>query len=248
MSITIAATFFNEANAMPGFLEMASQFADEILLVDCGPKSTPSSDGTLDIVRKWGIDPLRWEIDPGYGVVRTQLLHTCKTPWALLLDIDERVAVTAPILRCHGTESYPNVPHPKLTVTVQEPSYNHRDFIISKMREADERGYTGVRFSRRHWFTASYKNPTQNWETNRDWQLRCLRTHKHIGFKAETRMHEHCFDWHRNCGPQYIEDDPLRGGFLDHLHCWFKSMEPEQRAHDIRIYDAIHGKLPPPVE
>lgn len=246
MSITIAATFFNEANAMPGFLEMASHFADEILLVDCGPNATPSTDGTLDIARKWGLDPLRWKIDPGFGVVRTQLLHTCKTPWAILMDIDERLFVTAPVLRCHGSESYPSVPNPQLTVTVQEPSYNHRDFVISKMREADARGYAGVRFSRRHWFSASYKNPTQNWETNRDWQLRCLRTHQHIGFKSETRMHEHCWDWKRNCGPQYIEDDPLKGGFMEHLHCHFKPMEPEQRQHDIQIYNAIHEQRPPP--
>lgn len=238
--ITIAATFFNEVNAMPGFLEMAFAFADEILLVDCGPNGTPSTDGTLDILRKWNIEPLRWKIDPGYGVVRSQLLHTCKTPWAILMDIDERIAVTAPVLRCHGIESYPNVPNPQLTVSIQEPSYNHRDFVIAKIREADERGYTGVRFARRHWFSASYKRPTQNWEVNRDWQLRCLRTHKHIGFKTETRMHEHAWDWHRNCGPQYIEDDPLKGGFLDHLHCHFKPMEPEQRQQDIKIYDALH--------
>lgn len=239
--ITIAATFFNEVNALPGFLEMATSFAEEVLLVDCGPNGAPSTDGSLDILRKWGIEPLRWKIDPGYGAVRTQLLHTCKTPWGILMDIDERLMIAAPVLRCEGAESYPQVPKPNLRVYEDGRVYNHREFVKAKMKEADERGFTGVRFCRRHWFSSDFRHPTQNWELNRDWQLRCLRTHKHIGYKAEVRMHEVAWDWRRQDGPQYIEDTPFFGPNVEHLHCHFKAMEPEQRKEDIAIYDAIHA-------
>jgi hypothetical protein len=239
-SFTIAATFFNEVNALPGFLEAAAQFADELLLVDCGPNAAPSTDGSLDILRKWSIEPLRWKIDAGYGSVRTQLLHTCKTPWAIIMDIDERLLVASLVLRCEGAESYPQVPHPNLKVTSDGSCYNHREFLLGKMRDADHQGFTGVRFQRRHWFDATYTKPTQNWELNKDWQLRCLRTHKHIGYKSETRMHEHAWDSRRNDGPRYMQDDPMFGPVFQHLHCHFKPMEPEQRQQDIKIYDALH--------
>lgn len=240
MSLGVACHFFNEHNALPGFLEMASQFFDQILMVDCGPNGTRSSDGSLDILRKWGIEPLAWRIDSGFGAVRTQLLHTSRTDWTIIADADERFFVTAPILDCDGNESYPQVPKPNLAVRVVEPCFNHKDFLLSKIREADEKGFTGVRFCRRHWFDATYRRPTQNWMSNRDWQLRCLKTLRHIGYKSETRMHEQAWDFKRNCGPQYIEDDPHRGPFVEHLHCHFKPMEKDQREQDIRIYDALH--------
>lgn len=240
-SITIAATFFNEANAMPGFLEMAARFADEVLLVDCGPNGAASTDGTLDILRKWGIDPPRWRIDAGFGAVRTQLLHTCKTQWAIIMDIDERINVTMPVLKCEGSEGYPEVQQPKLDVGIVEPYvYNHREFVQQKISAAEEMGAVGVRFARRHWFDMTYRRPTQNWLIKRDWQLRCLKVLPYIGYKSETRMHEHAFDFKRNDGPRYVEDDYLRGPFLEHFHCHFKPMEPEQRQQDIKIYDALH--------
>lgn len=240
-SLTIACHFFNEHNALPGFLESASHFADELLLVDCGPNGARSNDGSLDICRAWGIEPLAWKIDAGFGAVRTQLLHTSKTDWTIIADADERYHVTLPVLHCEGTESYPEIQQPKLTVSIVEPYvYNHRDFLQQQIVAAEGVGATGIRFCRRHWFDAGFRKPTQNWVAKRDWQLRCLKTLKHIGFKSETRMHEQCWDFKRNDGPKYIEDHATKGPFVEHLHCLFKPMEKEQRQQDIKIYDALH--------
>lgn len=246
-SLGVACHFFNEHNALPGFLESASHFFDEILMVDCGPNGAPSTDGSLDILRAWGIEPLRWKIDAGFGAVRTQLLHTSKTAWTIIADADERFHVTMPVLSCEGNESYPEVQKPNLKVSIVDPHvYNHREFLQQKIQAAESVGATGVRFCRRHWFDATYRRPTQNWLVKRDWQLRCLKTLKHIGFKSETRMHEQCWDFHRNDGPKYVEDDRLNGPFVEHLHCHFKPMEAEQRAYDVKLYDALHYGRPLP--
>jgi hypothetical protein len=248
-SITFACTFFQEANALPGWLEMATKFADEIVLIDCGPQGIASSDGSLDILRKWGIEPKQWSIDAGFGKIRTDLLHECKTDWAMILDCDERMDVTLPLLQCDGNESYPDVANPRLTVNDLGQTYNHRAFLYDKMREADQDKVNAIRFCRRHWFTPGWKNPTQNWMTNRDYQLRCMRPKPTMGFRTETRMHEGAIDHETGRDPVYIVDDKMKGPFLDHYHCWFKSLERDQRAHDIEIYNSIHeGRTPPTVE
>lgn len=247
-TLTIACNFFNECNSMPGFLEMATGFADEVLMVDCGPGGTRSSDGSLDILRKWGIDPLAWRIDDGFGKVRTQLIQTCKTDWVIIMDCDERMQIHAEVMTCGGGEKYPEVPNPNLKVIKTGPSYNHREVLLSKMRQADASDIPTVRAMRRHWFDFTYTRPCENWCTRFDWQLRIWKVQPKVGYKSEIPMHEIAFDWRKNESPKYIEESVTHGPFFDHFHCLFKPMEPEQRQHDIRIYDAIHGKLPPPVE
>lgn len=240
-SIGVAATFRDECNALPGFLEMATAFFDDVLLVDCSPDANPSTDGSLDIIRKWGLPhPPCWDLNAGFGAVRTQLLKTSRTDWTVIMDIDERMHVTFPVLSCDGDESYPDVENPKLRVSVADSSYNHRDWLLLKIKEAERTGAKGVRFCRRHWFDTTYRRPTQNWMKNRDWQLRCMKSRDSVGYKSDVKMHETAWDYARNDGPVYVEDDLMRGPFFDHLHCHFKPMEPEQRREDIRVYDALH--------
>lgn len=239
MSLGVAVNFYNEHVALPGFLEMASAFFDEVLMVDCGPHGQPSNDGSLDILRDWGITPLQWSINDGFGAIRTDLIRASKTDWTVIMDCDERMMIAAPVLHCEGSESYPQISNPSLKVSVTAASYNHRDFLLHKIRDAEERGATAIRASRRHWFDASYKRPTQNWLINRDWQLRIWKTVPHVGYKSEVKMHEAAWDFKRNCGPIYIEDDHTLGPFFDHFHLHFKAMEKQQRQHDIAIYDAL---------
>lgn len=246
MSLGVAVNFYNEHVALPGFLEFASGFFDSILMADCGPNGQPSNDGSLDILRAWGIEPLQWSINEGFGVVRTKLIHASKADWTVIMDCDERMMIGAPVLHCEGTESYPQTSSPNLTVSVTAASYNHRDFLLHKIRDAEEKGATAIRASRRHWFDFSYKRPCQNWLLNRDWQLRIWKTLQHVGYKSEVRMHETAYDFKRNCGPIFIEDDHTLGPFFDHFHLHFKAMEKDQRQHDIAIYDALDAGKPIP--
>lgn len=244
MSLGVAVNFYNEHVALPGFLEFATGFFDHLLMVDCGPNAKPSDDGSLDILRAWGIPWQQWSINYGFGVVRTNLIKSSQTDWVIIMDCDERMEIASPVLHCEGEESYPQVPNPNLKVSVTAASYNHRDFLLHKIRDAEERGAVAVRASRRHWFDFSYRKPTQNWLINRDWQLRIWKAVDYVGYKSEVRMHETAWDFKRDCGPIYIEDDHTLGPFFDHFHCHFKAMEKEQRQQDIAIYDALDRGTP----
>lgn len=240
MSLGVAATFRDEANALPGFLEMAAAFFDEILLVDCSMDLSPSSDGSLDIIRKWGItDPPRWSLADGFGSIRNQLVNTSRADWVVVMDIDERMRVTLPELTCAGSESYPNVKHPNLTVAARG-AYNQRELLNAKICQADALGVKAIRFRRRHWFDASFQRPTQNWHDVPDWQLRCMKARSGVGFTTVPKMHERAWDAVEKRDPRYIEEESARGPFLDHYHCLFKPMERAQREADIAAYDALH--------
>lgn len=239
-SIGVAATFRDECNALPGFLEMASRFFDEIFLADCSMDMTPSTDGSLDIIRKWGLPaPPLWNLSNGFGAVRSQLLNTSKTDWTVILDIDERMHVALPVMRCKGTDRYPEVAHPDLRVIAAGETYNHRALLVEKIMEAERRGIRAVRFQRRHWFDATYTRPCENWNTIKDYQLRCMKSRANMGFTIEPKMHERAYDFTQRRDPEYIKDDAEHGPFIDHLHCLFKPMEADQRRADIVAYDAL---------
>lgn len=244
-SIGVAVNFYNEHIALPGFLEFATGFFDSILMVDCGPNGKPSDDGSLDILRSWGVPWQQGSINEGFGVVRTGLIRASKASWVVIMDCDERMLIGAPVLHCEGSEAYPQNPNPDLKVSVAAASYNHRDFLLHRIRDAEERGATAVRAARRHWFDFSYRKPCQNWLHNRDYQLRIWKVSPHVGYRSDVRMHEQAWDFQRNCGPIYVADDHTLGPFFDHFHLHFKAMEKEQRQHDIAIYDALaRGETP----
>jgi hypothetical protein len=94
---------------------------------------------------------------------------------------------------------------------------------------------------RRHWHDIGMCRATQHWYIEPDWQLRILRNKPGIGFDPNTRMHE------RVVGVKnVVRADLPRGPFFEHFHFHYKRMEPEQRSHDIAIFDAVHeGRHPP---
>lgn len=240
-SIGVAATFRDEHNALPRFIDKAKEFFDDILLVDCSMDMTHSTDGSLDIIRAAGLpDPVLWSLADGFGAVRSQLIQTSKTDFTVILDIDECMYVELPQIDCAGNEAYPQVQSPDLKTYRSGSTYDHRGLLIAKIQEAAAQGIKAVRFSRRHWFDLSWERPTQNWITIPDWQLRCMKSRDSVGYRSNTKMHEQAWDLAERRDPRYIEETPGMGPYIDHYHCHYKPMEPEQRAEDIRNYDALH--------
>lgn len=238
-SIAIASTFRDEANALSGYLESASKLFDHIMLVDCSMDLSQSTDGSLDIIRKWGLpDPPRWSLADGFGAVRNQLVQTCPTDWVIIADIDERISGVTSELTCAGEDRYPAVDKPNLIVT-KGAMYDHFQLIVDKIRDADRTGRKAVRFQRRHWFDFSMERPCENWNAIKDYQLRCMKCRSGIGYTTIPRMHEKAWDHSTQMDPHYIPDEDIRGPFFDHYHCHFKPMEKEQRQADIAAYDAL---------
>lgn len=221
---------------------MAAEMFDEIVVFHTGPGGKRSTDGTIEIAEAAGVR-LEWgAIDAGFGVVRTQALRLSTCEWVAVLDADERLWATVPCLEPVGHEAYPAVPVPDLTVTRSGHSYDQRAFLRERISDP---GVNGVCAVRRHWFDLEMTRPCQNWRHIPDPQLRILRNVEHVFFTPEPKMHEHVFDSRRGEEPYHVPPHPEYGPYFDHFHMHFKAMEPEQRAADIRVFDALHfGSVP----
>lgn len=242
-SIGLALNVYSEINALPGALETAAGFFDEIKVIHAGPGGKLSTDGTMELLERWGIDPLISRIDDGFGVVRTQCIRACRTDWVMIMDADERFHPLIPIMTCDGIEQYPHVPNPALTVTAHQPEMFNQGSLL---RTLIGHNCMSVRATRRHWFDYTWKRPCQNWQVIPDWQLRIVKNDERIYYTPDVKMHERLLDRETNDTPKYAterEGDP-RGVFIDHYHCFWKAQEPEQRKQDIAIYDALDQGRP----
>lgn len=262
MSITLGlvANVYQEVNALPGWLELHLPYFDDVRIYHAGPQGERSTDGTIELLKRWGAPILYGAIDEGFGVVRTKAIHSSPCEYVMLLDADERFYPIHRYMKCSGESTPPaevdwilqqydfrgvNLPNwenvaklgDKLHVDIGEP-YNQgarlRDILESERPDA-------VCTIRRHWHDFSFQHPTQNWHEYPDWQMRLVRNSPNIYFDPGTRMHE------RLVGAQVVvRADMQQGPFYEHQHFVFKRMEQEQRRHDIAIFDAIHeGKVPP---
>lgn len=264
MSITIGlvANVYNECNALPGWIETHLPFFDDIRVMHAGPQGKLSSDGTLAILEKWGIPILFGNIDAGFGVVRSAAIHSSPCEYVVLLDADERLYPAHRALYCSGN------PTPQLEADEILGRYDFRNGNTpdwgaigalgsglrvdigspydqgARLREIlESEKPDALCVARRHWHDFSFRRPTQNWMVDPDWQLRIVRNDPDIRFDPNTRMHE------RLTGAAHVaRGDLVRGPFFDHFHFTFKKMEPNQRAHDVEIYDAIHAGRTPPTE
>ena len=265
MSVTIGlvANLYQEANALPGWLETHTPYFDDVRVLHAGPRGEYSNDGTIEILQKWGIPTEFCAIDDGFGVVRTRALRMSPCDYVMLLDIDERFYATHKILHCAGE------PDPQAIIDWILQSYDYSGTNLpnwenisklgqnlrvevgavydqgSRLRELLEMWtFDAVAVIRRHWHDLAMTRPTQDWKQLPDWQMRLVRNHSSIYFAQDTRMHERL-----EGANKVIRADSVRGPFFEHFHFHFKRMEPEQRRMDIKIYDAIHsGKTPPTVE
>lgn len=262
MTIGLVANVYNEANALPGWLETHTPFFDDIRILHAGPGGAYSDDGTLEILEKWHIPVEFCAIDEGFGVVRTRALRMSPCDWVMILDADERFYPVCHMLACKGEST----PHSEVDEILR--TYDFRDLVTKgidwdnidrlganlrvEANEPYDQGqhlrdiissgrFDAIATIRRHWHDFTMRRPTQDWHKDPDYQLRCVRNDDTITFDTGTRMHE------RLTGAQSIYTaHPAYGPFFDHFHFVFKRMEEHQRAHDIMIYDAINeGKVPP---
>lgn len=262
MSVTIGlvANIYNEANALPGWLETHTPFFDDVRILHAGPGGSHSDDGTLEILEKWRIPVEFCAIDDGFGVVRTKALHMSPCDYVMLLDADERFYPIHRFMTCNGQGTPPN----EVDWILQ--SYDYRGVNlpnwenIAKLGEnltiqhghtynqgaelrniLEMRNFDAICTIRRHWHDLSFKRPTQSWNEHPDWQMRLVRKDPGIVFESSTRMHE------RLVGAERVyHAGVVAGPFMDHFHFTFKRMEPEQRRHDIAIYDCIYAGKPAP--
>lgn len=262
MSVTIGlvANVFNEANALPGWLEVHTPYFDDIRVLHAGPQGVYSDDGTIELLEKWRVPVEFCAIDEGFGVVRSRALRMCPCDYVVLLDADERFYPLHRVLHCAGNST----PHSEADEIIR--NYDFRDGKLpdwkviarlgkdlhvsqvtcydqgARLREILETERPdAVAAIRRHWHDLSFRRPTQNWHTEPDWQMRILRNHPSIHFDTGTRMHERLV----GAGNVYRADMD-RGPFFDHFHFFMKKLEMGQRAHDVAVYDAIHeGRKPP---
>lgn len=261
VTIGLVANMYQEANALPGWLEAHLPFFDDIRVLHAGPQGARSDDGTLEILEEWRIPVEFCDIDDGFGVVRTRALRMSPCDWVMLLDADERFYPVHRVLTCEGEAT------PQHEVDWILQSYDHRgvnlpnwenvarlgDKLRVRAAEAYDQGaylrglinkdqYDTIVVSRRHWHDFSFRRPTQDWRKDPDWQMRLVRNDPSIYFDPGTRMHERLVGAHH----VYRDGGGAWGPFFDHFHFTFKRMEPQQRAHDILIYDALHeGRKPP---
>lgn len=237
MTIGLSSNVYNDALALPGLLENASSWANDIVIIHAGPNGKASTDGTMEILEKWGVRTVMSKIDDGFGAVRTQCIRESRTDFVMILDADERFHPLAPALTCDGTEGYPHVQKPNLRVE------SHGIFDQSHLlRELMGHGKEAIRMCRRHWFDFSWKKPCQNWCSIPDWQMRLVRRFDNIGFDPATKMHEHLINIDTKEEVQFAscwQGNP-QGLHIDHYHCFFKPKEPEQRKEDLDIYEALH--------
>lgn len=226
--ITAVANVYNEANAIRGWLEMAcGGFFDDVLIYHTGPHGEYSNDGTIEACEKWGARIEYGSIDPGFGTVRTQAVRHVRTEWAMLMDADERFHRFAPCLVCIGADD----------IRQPEMPYNQGDMLRHILDTPDIDGVVTVR---RHWHDFTWKRPTQNWVEIHDLQMRILRNVPHVIYSEFPKMHERIIDTRTGAEPRHHRATLPYGPFHDHYHCFFKLQEPEQRLHDIAIYDNLH--------
>lgn len=264
MSITIGlvANIYNEASALPGWLETHLPFFDDVRVLHAGPGGEYSYDGTMEILEKWHVPTEFCSIDDGFGVVRSRALRMSPCDYIMLLDADERFYPTHRILTCEGvptlhsevdailrTYDFRDLSNVTpdwnrvsllgagLTVNVGIP-YDQGTLLRNILNDSKPDAVVTIR---RHWHDFSWRRPTQHWLHDPDWQMRLVRNDPSIYFDPAYRMHERLVG-----AGKTIQSDLAYGPFFDHFHFAFKRMEVKQRAHDVAVYDAIHkGETPP---
>lgn len=259
-TIGLVANVYNEINALPGWLEIHTPFFDDVRVLHAGPGGECSDDGTMELLEKWRVPVTLGTIDDGFGAVRTRAIKISPCDYVMILDADERFFPVCRTLTCHGDDTSPGDTDAILSsynlrgTPMVPPDWDrigqlgaglHVEFGTpydqgARLREMlDNSRPDALCTVRRHWHDFSFKRPTQNWRARPDWQLRVIR--RVSGAAYSNAMHESLVG-----ATHVMNADMERGPFFDHFHFTFKRMEVEQRAHDERIYDAIHvGKRPP---
>ncbi len=239
-SIAIVANVYNEAHALPGLIENARAFGDDLFVLHTGPGGKFSTDGTIEILEKAGVRHKFDDIHKGFGAIRTRLIREAACDWALITDADERWFLEEPILTCHGTEKYPEQKNPALTTT-QNGTTRPKELLHALMKQADARNVDAIRLSRRHWMKepGDWTHPCQNWSVHHDWQLRIIRNSPFLFYDPSVRMHERILDSRTWSEPSYVTGDTHTGPFQNHYHIHFKKLDGKQNKEDAQVYEDL---------
>lgn len=235
-SIAACINVFNDAAALRGWLETHCSYFDNLFVIHSGPAGVASTDGTMELLEEYGIAPVMADINQGFGVIRSRLIHECGCEWAFIMDADERFFPIQQTLRCEGDQAYPEFEFPGLTVR------RHHDVICpgTQVKEQISRSdIDSIRTIRRHWQSFTMTAPCQNWETRPDWQLRIVRNIAEIGYKSDVRMHEQLIDRRTGGTPRFFSASHPGGPFHDHFHLWFRRKFPGKKEANERYYDRL---------
>lgn len=238
-TVACACNVYNDALALPGMLENAAQWADEIFIIHAGPGGKASNDGTMEILEKWQIKPIMADIMVGFGVIRTRLIHECKCDWAIITDSDERLLINGRVLRCVGEDQFPSTMQPKNRVDIIDHSFCHWRWLKGVIDGAGD-DYDAIRMMRRAWMDMGMRIPAQSWVKHPDHQIRCVKNNGHIGYTSDVRMHERIVDFRTGGTPRLFQiDDPDRNFYFEHFHPFFKARELAQNQEDLEIYEQL---------
>lgn len=245
MTIGTVCNWYDEKFALPGFIEAAEGMFDEIVFVHAPPPGAKKDD-SVDIVEASGHKLVHSTVAEGFGKLRTFCISQTRCDWVVILDADERMWAKAPTLRCEGNEAYPAHKQPNLSVFDDGGVIDQYALLRNLCSLADANKQLAMRLSRRHWFDkpGEFKKPCQNWFKIPDWQLRVMKNSPLLFYRPERKMHEELLEVRSWQCPEYLSvPDGGQGPFFDHAHCYFKPMEPENNAEDMRTYQALDKGL-----
>lgn len=245
MSIGVVCNFYREPHALPGFIQQAEKTFDEVVFVHSPPPGWKDDD-SIDIVKESGHKLVHSTVEHGFGKLRTFCISQTKCDWVMILDADERVFSKAPHLLCDGEEAYPQHKNPNLTVTDLKHEIDQYSLLRRMTELADANKQLAIRLSRRHWFDKPGKLevPCQNWIRIPDWQLRFLKNSPFLFYRPERKMHEELLVTSSWQCPEYLSvPEGGIGPYIDHFHCHFKPMEPDNNKEDHQTYEALDKGL-----
>lgn len=221
MSIALCINVYNDAKALRGLLETGSRYFDNIYIIHSGPGGAYSTDGTIELCAEFGIKPVLDNMDRGFGVIRTELIHGCGCAWAMVMDADERFFPQINVMTCEGSDRYPAQAEPKLKVNVLPELIDQGGHIKHQIKNPE---LMAIRATRRHWFDFGMKRPAENWMTVFDHQLRIVRNVREIHYTRN--MHEALIDDRTGKTPFFLAQDPIGGPFYEHFHLHFRKAQP----------------------
>lgn len=237
--------FHNERHALGPWIEAAEKMFDEIVLVSSPMDGTPPDPETIKIAEASGHKLIYDTLSQGFGALRTRCIGYSSCDWVAILDADERVWPTAPDLGVTGTEKFPAVKTPDLSVsTYAEGMLVDQHASLRRLcNRADAEDALAICLSRRHWFGApgEWDKPCQNWHEGvgePDWQLRLVKNSEWLCYDPSVKIHERLVDTRTFADPKFVRctDGSL---FIDHYSWHYKNLEPAQNAEDAKIYEAL---------
>lgn len=241
-SIAMCCNVYNDANAIRGLLETSSPFFDELFVVHSGPQGTLSNDGTIEICESFGVKLVFDDIEKGYGIIRSRLIHECGCDWAFILDADERFFPTIPLMHCEGEENYQlGGPPPNLKVTKKSDIVN-QGLLIRELIAKEE--YMAIRTTRRHWWDFKMNQPCMNWLRDPDHQLRIVRNTPDVGYLHEQKMHERLIDFRTKGEPKSYRQEGIYSPFHDHFHMFYRNTQKGKKEANEANYARLSSGEP----